>query len=95
MPDPARAARLWLMLAVATRWVLSVGGAAELRLPSRHLEALPPCHSAHRTSAGRPAPRLLSGFRRGRFALLTSVLSGQLPPTARFVPAPWPTGFPP
>jgi hypothetical protein len=95
MTDPARAARLWLVLAVATLWVLSVGGAAELSLPSPQLEALPPCHIARRTASGRPAPRLLSCFRRGLFVLLTSALTDQLPPTARFVPEPWPTSFPP
>jgi len=33
MTDPQRAARLWLAIAVATLWVVSVGGEAEMALP--------------------------------------------------------------
>ena len=33
MSDPQRAARLWLAVAVATVWLLSVGGLAEETLP--------------------------------------------------------------
>jgi hypothetical protein len=36
--DPARATRLWLALAVATLWVLAVGGEAEATQPLRGLE---------------------------------------------------------
>lgn len=98
MTDPARAARLWLVLAVATVRVLSVGGMAELRLPASDVQALPPTHIARRTASarpsGQPAPRLLSCFRRGLLTLLTAAVSDQPPPTARFVPEPWPTHFP-
>ena len=33
MTEPHRAARLWLAVAVATLWLLSVGGAAEETIP--------------------------------------------------------------
>ena len=33
MRDPERAARLWLAVAVATLWLLSVGGVAEDDIP--------------------------------------------------------------
>jgi hypothetical protein len=34
MTQPARAARLWLAVAVATLWLLSVGGEAEATIPA-------------------------------------------------------------
>ncbi len=37
MTDPDRAARLWLAVAVATLWLLSVGGAAEASVPESTL----------------------------------------------------------
>jgi hypothetical protein len=37
MTQPARAARLWLAVAVATRWLLSVGGLAEETIPASTL----------------------------------------------------------
>jgi hypothetical protein len=94
MTGPARAARLGLVLAVATLRVLSVGGMAELALPASTRETLPPTHIARRTASGRPAPRLLSCFRRGVFALLAAAITGQTLPVARFVPEPWPTALP-
>jgi hypothetical protein len=42
MSDPARAERLWLVIAVATLWVLSVGGYAEADLPPSSVPFLPP-----------------------------------------------------
>ena len=44
MADPQRATRLWLALAVATLWVVSVGGEAEDNLPVSSFEALPMTH---------------------------------------------------
>jgi hypothetical protein len=41
MVDPARAERLWLAIAVATLWVVSVGGQADANMPVSSLEALP------------------------------------------------------
>jgi hypothetical protein len=40
MTNPARAERLWLAMAVATLWVVSVGGEADATLPASSLEAL-------------------------------------------------------
>jgi len=50
MRDPARANRFWLALAVATLWVLSVGGQADTNIPVCSLEALPENHIARRRS---------------------------------------------
>jgi hypothetical protein len=91
MRDPERAARLWLVLAVATLWALSVGGMAELHLPPSARAALPPTHVARRHPATHPTPRALSCFRRG-VLVLTLGAALTLPfPIARFLPEPWPT----
>lgn len=91
LTDPERAARLWLVLAVATLWMVSVGSMAEDALPASALATLPATHVARRHATGRPVPRALSCFRRGLVALLTTLLAGQRLPPARLVPEPWPT----
>jgi hypothetical protein len=93
MRAPERATRCWRVLAVATRWAVSVGGAAAVGLPASSLQALPPNHGARRRATGRPAPRLLSGFRRGVLVLVTAAAAGVALPAAQFLPEPWPTAF--
>lgn len=93
MGAPARAARLWLVLAVATLWVVSVGGAAEQALPASTLAALPPTHVARQRATGRPAPRLLSCFRRGVLVLIAALAGGAVAlPLGHLQPEPWPGG---
>jgi hypothetical protein len=57
MTDPVRATRLWLAIAVATLWVVSVGGEADAALPVSSLEDLPELHIARRRATGRTQPR--------------------------------------
>jgi hypothetical protein len=90
MTDPARATRLWLALAVATLWVVSVGGEADASVPVSGLNELPERHVARRRATGRTPPRLLSCFRRGVLTILTALVQGQALPLGRFVPEPWP-----
>ncbi len=92
MQDPERATRFWLALAVATLWVLSVGGQADAEIPVCSWEALPETHIARRrpSKPGSP-PRLLSCFRRGLLILLASLLARQPLPSGRFVPEAWPS----
>lgn len=85
MTDPQRAARLWLAIAVATLWVVSVGGDAEAHLPASSFEALP------LSPAKRSQPRLLSCFRRGIVTILAALLNRKPFPLGRFLPLPWPT----
>ncbi len=94
MSDPARAMRLWLALAVATLWVVSVGGEADATLGVSSLEELPMHHPARRRVTGRARPRLLSCFRRGILTILVALLQGQDVPMGRFVPEPWPSESP-
>ena len=90
MADPTRAARFWLALAVATFWVVSVGGEADAHLPVASLEHLPPTHIARRTKSrlSRP-PRLLSCFTRGLTVILAALIGQRSIPFGFFTPEPW------
>ncbi len=90
MTDPARAERLWLAMALATLWVVSVGCAAEVAQPVRQMAALPARHIARQRASGRRAPRTLSCFRRGRLVLVSALLHGDSLPVMQLVPEPWP-----
>ena len=90
MTDPARAERLWLVLAVATLWTVSVGCQAEERLPAAVLEALPARHVARQRSSGRAVAREVSCFRRRRLVLIAALCSGQEVPLGHLRPEPWP-----
>ena len=91
MTDPDRASRLWLAIAVATLWVVSVGGEAEATLPASSFDDLPLTHPARRQATHRSQPRLISCFRRGIVTILAALLNGQPLPLGRFLPLPWPS----
>ncbi|HBY98367.1 MAG TPA: hypothetical protein DEP84_31230 [Chloroflexi bacterium] len=93
MEDPARAERLWFAIAVATLWVVALGGETETSLTPSSLDDLPPRHVARTRSTRRSRPRLLSCFRAGLLRLLAHLLLGQPLTQARFVPEPWPTAL--
>ncbi len=90
MTDPERASRLWLALAVATLWVVSVGGAGEATNAAspRMDHLLAPLVPQRTRRATRP--RLLSCFRQGVLAIRVALLHGQPLPLGRFLPEPWP-----
>jgi hypothetical protein len=90
MTDPDRAARLWLAIAVATLWVVSVGGMAEVTMPASMLDTLPDTHIARRQPTRRSQPRVLSCFRRGVIVIITTLLNEGRLPRSGFVPEPWP-----
>ena len=90
MTDPARASRHWLAIAVATLWVVSVGGEADATLPASNLEALPVLHVARRHRPRRSQPRLLSCFRQGLLHILVALVDGRSLPLGRFIPESWP-----
>ncbi len=89
MSDPQRAARLWLAVAVATLWLLSVGGEAEGTVPVGTLPALPANLPLPQRQATRL--RLVSVFRQGWQSILVALLHHRRLPTGRFVPEPWPS----
>ena len=90
MSDPERAARLWLAVAVATLWLLSVGGAADETIPASTLldvTALcpePPTDTPCDTAAAGEC--VSPGLARAMGALLRH----EPLPDGGFVPEPWP-----
>ena len=91
MTNPHRAERLWLAMAVAMLWVISVGNHAEATTPKADRVALPTRHIAH--TQARPTsspPRSLSHFRRGRLVIVVALCLGLPVPTGRLHPDPWP-----
>jgi hypothetical protein len=90
MTDPRRAERLWLAMAVATLWVVSVGCQAEGALPTPVLDDLPERHIARQRASGRQPPRAVSCFRRGRLLIVAALMNHQAAPVGQLVPEPWP-----
>ena len=90
MRAPDRAARLWLAVAVATLWLLSVGGATEETIPaSTLLDVMGFCPERARARRATRL-RLVSVFRQGWVALLVALLRQEPFPVGRLVPEPWP-----
>lgn len=90
MADPSRAARFWLALAVATLWVVSVGGQADANRPASSFDLLPPTHIARRTKSRPCQPRQLSCFTRGLIVILAALIAQRSIPFGTFVSPPWP-----
>jgi len=90
MTDPERAERLWLALAVATLWVVSVGGEADATLPASSLEALPSTHVARRQTIPQRRVRQVSCFRRGLLLITARLVQGRTLPRGQFLPESWP-----
>ena len=104
MTDPRRAERLWLAVAVATLWLLSVGGQAEAMADQANastpdivfpdiVECLGQCtpQSVPKPRQQRKAARLrlVSIFRRGWITILVSLIRHEPLPLGRFIPEPW------
>jgi Transposase DDE domain len=90
MTQPDRAARLWLAVAVATLWLLSVGGEADEAIPAStvpEVTALIPMPLRLRRAT---RLRLVSVFRRGWTIILVALLEQAPLPMGRFIPEPWP-----
>ncbi|MCA1598303.1 MAG: hypothetical protein LC769_04675 [Chloroflexi bacterium] len=91
MTDPERAARLWLAVAVATLWVVQVGGAADDTIPEGTMPDLAPALALQRRQRSATRPRMVSIFRRGVFHILVALLTQQPLPFGTLRPEPWPT----
>jgi hypothetical protein len=91
MTDPERAARLWLAVAVATLWLLSVGGEAEASIPPSTLPNVGEFLGHARRQRRATQLRLVSIFRQGWNLILGALLNQYPLPTGRFVPEPWPS----
>ena len=90
MTDPQRAARLWLAVAVATLWLLCVGGAADATVPAETLLPLPGDGFLPHRQRRATQLRLVSIFRQGWILILVALLNHHRLLIGRFVPEPWP-----
>ena len=83
MTDPQRAARLWLVVALATLWLLSVGGCAEDTVLLATVPDLAEISRSIKT-------RHVSIFRRGWTLIIAALITQSPLPLGYFVPEPWP-----
>ena len=90
MSDPTRAMRLWLALAIASLWVISLGGQADALLPAYDFSHLPLTHIARRTKSHPRPPRQISCFARGLICLLMAFIQQKPVSLGIFLPEPWP-----
>jgi hypothetical protein len=88
MSDPPRAERVWAAVAVATVWVVQVGGLGE---HEERAETIPPLSVGRAERSNRPGDRRrrVRVSVRGRAGILAGLLNGRLR-TGRFIPEPWP-----
>jgi len=93
MNDPERAQRRWLAMAVATQWVVKVGGEQEAQEQVRRGKKPPARRTVGRPAKQfhRPCGRELSCCVRGQQAISAAVAQGRPVPTGRLVAEPWPT----
>jgi len=91
MTDPKRASRLWLVIAVATLWVLSVGGEADANIPVHSFVSLPENEVDKQIIHKKTSPRLLSCFRRGLILIIIALIDHKPLLLGTFFPEPWPT----
>src|SRR4030095_2355556 len=90
MTSPGRTARLWLAVAVAPLWLLSVGGEADETVPAStvpDVTALVPTQPRMRRAT---RLRLLSVFCRVGSLIRVALLDQAPFPMGRFIPEPWP-----
>jgi hypothetical protein len=85
---PDRAARQWVVLAVATLWLVEVGGLAE---SEPRAETVPPLPKLPKPPRGQARVHRL--FRVGLGLILAGIITGRVP-VGRFTPDPWPTPVP-
>jgi hypothetical protein len=93
MQDAGRVERLWLAMAVAMVWMVSLGVEAESQSPSACPEQLPEQHIARKRmngSSSQPPVRRLSCVQRGRLVLLAALLRAEDLPIGRLLPEKWP-----
>lgn len=87
--DPLRAERHWLALAVATLWIVTLGGESDAHPLDNLFEQLP----AHHVSKTRPRrlnpPRQISCFLRGLLTTLADLLNGAPVAIGRLFPLSW------
>jgi hypothetical protein len=91
MDDPERAERLWMAIAIATWWLLSVGGEAEAEADAP-LGIIAPSAPGSARRRGKTW-RIVGIFQHGWALIVAALLNHQLLPVRRGRPEAWP-GFP-
>lgn len=91
MDDPERAERLWMAIAIATWWLLSVGGEAEAEA-DKPLDIIAPSVPGSARRRGKTW-RIVGIFQHGWALIVAALLNHQLLPVRRGRPEAWP-GFP-
>ena len=86
MTDPARVERLWLAIAIATWWLLAVGGEAEAEIKAL---AFPPLPGSPRRQDRRW--RLRGIFQHGWALIMAALFNHHELPIGHGHPEPWPT----
>ena len=89
--EPDRAGRMWLAIALATLWVVAVGGQRDHDEGPRETMPHLPATEVHRQgpdSSGRN--RLVSVFCQGIAVILALLIRGQLAMPEKWYPEPWP-----
>jgi hypothetical protein len=89
--DPDRAGRMWLAIALATLWVVAVGG--EHDHDERHQETMPGLPATDARKRGpepSPGSRLVSVLNQGIAMLLALLIQGRIPRPEKWYPEPWP-----
>jgi hypothetical protein len=87
MTDPQRAERLWLAMAVATLWLVRVGGQEEVAEGG----PLPQWKEAESDRPKARRWRLVSVFARGWLVIIVALLKARRLPKGRLLPQPWPS----
>jgi len=89
MTEPYRVSRLWLVISVATLWLLSVGGQADETIPQSTCFAITETLAQHQSNKSQlPSVSL---FRRGWATILVALLRNEPLPDGRFIPEQWTT----
>ena len=84
--DPARVARHWLVLAVATLWVVAYGTRSE----DAQTQGVPPARLRTPRDPPPPSKRSLSVFRQGVLWFARQLLQGRVWRSLWLLPEPWP-----
>lgn len=94
MQDASRVERLWLAMAVAQVWTVSIGCQAEEEKRQQLLgESLPAQHIARcrrKRPTGRPPMRRLSCVLRGRLGLVAALFKAEVLPCGTLLAEAWP-----
>jgi hypothetical protein len=94
MTHPQRAARLWLVVAVATLWLVSVGGEAEADAAESAVAPLPSALPDQTRQRRATRLRQVAVFRQGLIRLTLAMIDHAPLPFGHFFPEPWPTAPP-